>query len=85
MIVWDMDKDLESELFEMADDNLLLWDAYGKPYFATERKVIFPEQLCAVTAFDFQGQVEKLSKTQSQLSSHFGHKVDGKNHNWLIF
>ena len=53
MIVWDMDKDLESELYEIADDKLLLWDAYGKPYFATERKVIFPEQLCAVTAFDF--------------------------------
>lgn len=84
-IVWDMEQSLESDIFEVEDEKLLLWDCHGQPYIATENKLIFPEQRCAVKAYDYDGLIKKLNQRESQLSTHFGHRVDGKNHNWLVF
>lgn len=43
VIIWDMDKDLEGESYEIEEDYLVVWDIKGKPYIVTEKKAIFPE------------------------------------------
>lgn len=63
----------------------MVWDINGKPYIVTDKKAIFPEQRCAVTCYDYEGAIQRFKQKKSKLSVHKGHRVDGKNHNWLIF
>ena len=85
VIIWDMDKDLEGESYEIEEDYLVVWDINGKPYIVTDSKAIFPEQRCAVTSYDYEGAIQRFKAKKAKLSVHKGHRVDGKNHNWLIF
>jgi hypothetical protein len=80
-----MDHDIEGESYEIEEDYIVVWDIKGKPYIFTEKKAIFPEQRCAVTAFDYEGAIKRFNARKSRLSVHKGHRVDGKNHNWLVF
>ena len=85
VIWWNMDTDLEEESNEIRDDYLVLWGSAGNPYIITSKKVYFIKQRCAITAFDYEGAIEAFKENNSSLSVHKGHRVDGNNHNWLIF
>lgn len=61
IIVYDMEQKIESDLFEVENEKLLLWDCHGRPYIATENKLLFPEQRCAVKAYDYGSLVKKLN------------------------
>jgi hypothetical protein len=65
IIVWDMEQKLESEMFEVEDEKLLLWDSHGRPYIATENKLLFLEQRCAVKAYDYDSLIKNLNKRES--------------------
>lgn len=80
-----MDRDEEEESNEIRDPYLVLWGSAGNPYIVTDKKVYFIKQRCAITAFDYRGAIEAFKKNTSPLSVHKGHRVDGVNHNWLIF
>lgn len=76
----------ENEAYEIKDDYLVIWDSSGKPYIATEDKLYMAEYRCAITAYDYKGIIQQFKKNQtSTLSVHKGHRVDSKNHNWIIF
>ena len=75
----------ENEAYEINEDYLVIWDSSGKPYIATENKLYMTEQRCAITAYDYSGIIESFKQNKSILSVHKGHRVDSKNHNWLIF
>jgi hypothetical protein len=60
-----MEQNLESHIFEIEDEKLLLWDIHGRPYIATENKLIFPEQHCAVKAYDYDNLINKLNQRKS--------------------
>jgi hypothetical protein len=55
-----MENDLEGESYEIDEHYIVVWDINGKPYIVTENKAIFPEQRCSVTAFDYEGAIEKF-------------------------
>ena len=87
VIWWNLDKKAEEETYEIRDGDLVLWGSAGNPYIITESKVLFIKQRCAITAFDYEGAIEAFNQgSQGQaISVHKGHRVDGMNHNWLIF
>lgn len=43
VIIWNMEKDIEAESYEIEEDYLVVWDINGKPYIVTDKKAIFPE------------------------------------------
>lgn len=82
IFIWNIDTDTEEESWDVEGDYRLLWDSDGNPYIITKDIVIFTEKKCSIKAFDL-----KNFNTQSEVESTMnkGHRVDGKNHNWLIF
>jgi hypothetical protein len=64
----------------------ILWDKNGYPYIAQDKEVIFTNERTTIKAFDFQDFDDlESSNSNAELGNHKGYRVDGKNHNWLIF
>jgi hypothetical protein len=65
---------------------VVLWDSQGVPYIVTKDKVFFTKQRCAIKAYQYDDMVNTfLYENKSRLGIRNGHRVDHKNHNWLIF
>lgn len=86
--IWNVKANVEIDAYDIADkDYQILWDAKGNIYLVTSnKKVIFTKERCAIKAYDFQDNEELSNSLQhNQISYQTGHRIDGKNHNWLIF
>lgn len=63
-----------------------MWDASGSVYIVTDQNVILTKEKCCIKAFDFQDAKELNNAIQHpQISFQKGHRVDEKNHNWILF
>jgi hypothetical protein len=73
------------EAFDVGKDYDIIWDKLGNPYIINGKTVIFNEQKCSITAFDFEPFQEGLQEGSSnQLSNQRSHRFDYEHHNWLI-
>mmetsp|Transcript_18470 Transcript_18470/g.28333 ORF Transcript_18470/g.28333 Transcript_18470/m.28333 type:complete len:289 (-) Transcript_18470:1329-2195(-) len=84
VISWDLKTNTEIECNDIEEEYVIIWDRVGKPYIVTKDKVIFQLQKCSLRTFDYEIDFEML-KDLKGLTFHKGHRLDGKNHNWLIF
>ena len=51
-----------------------------------DNKIIFCKERCGIKAFDFHPIKEIIdTNNNSKISNDKGHRLDGKNHNWMIF
>jgi hypothetical protein len=72
----------ENDAFDIEDDYIIIWDQEGAPFIVTEKKIYFVNQRCAITAYDYKGLMADFGKNQNQKLK--GHRMDSKNHNWIM-
>ena len=84
IISWDIDNNTEFSCNDIEEEYLVIWDSRGLPYIATSEKIIFCSNNCALKAFSYEIDFETVNSLKD-LTFHKGHRLDGKNHNWIIF
>ena len=82
VIIWDTQADREYESFDLGKKSKTFYDSDGNHYITEDQKVIVTEQGVTLKSFD----VETVFNYKNlAFSSSKGHKMDTKNHNWIIF
>ena len=52
-IMWDVNRDVESALFDIERDNYqLFWDSQGSPYITSENRTLIAQQGVQLTFYD---------------------------------
>lgn len=70
----------------MKDKYIVIWDIDGCPYLVTDDQVYFTAKRCMITAYEIKGLVDQLilEKDTTTFDHTKGHKIDFKNHNWVL-
>ena len=70
----------------MKEEYIVIFDIHGCPYIITDQSVYFTNRRCMITAYEIQGLVSELiqEKGNATFDHTKGHKVDFKNHNWIL-
>ena len=86
VVIWDLENDTEKNTFEVDKNHQIIWDYKGIPYLVMEDKTIFTEELCAIKAFECNDSINLINSSPNiHISDVRGHRMDGKNHNWILF
>ena len=83
LLSWNLEEDTENDAFDIDEEYAIIWDTHGTPFIVTERKIYFVRERCAITAYDYKGLLSDFNNN-SDIQKYKGHRVDAKNHNWLI-
>ena len=84
VISWNVNSNTEFSCNDIEEEYVVIWDRSGFPYIVTPQRVFFCAQTCQLKTFDFQIDFSSLNQLKD-LTFHKGHRLDGKNHNWIIF
>lgn len=79
-------KNIENEGYDVQGPHEIIWDEKGNFYIAhSTDKVIFTHMNGNMPSYKIQDLQDLKRENNSQFRLCNGVKVDGKNHNWLIF
>ena len=96
VLAWDLSLDYELSSFDVEAPFIVQLDHDGNAYVIHKGTVSFASENCSLNVFSFDDEdlrklYEKDLKNRSNrmefgyLSLSRGHRVDGKNHNWVLF
>lgn len=81
VIVWDLEKDLEINSFDVEKDAIFFQDEDGNPYIAEKDYIVMCKEGCRLTCFNFN--IAEVEVPKFDFSS--GNRVEIKTHNWMVF
>jgi hypothetical protein len=84
--MWDVNRDVESALFDIERDNYqLFWDSKGSPYITSENRTLIAQQGVQLTFYDVEdiNLRDKAKQNRTEFGSEYGHCFDSKFHNWV--
>jgi hypothetical protein len=81
VIQWDIERDLEMQSFDCAENALFFQDEKGNPFLAERDVLIMMETGARIKCYNFD--VAEFS--QAIFDFGLGNRIEIKTHNWLIF
>jgi len=75
---------LETNSFDVGQNCRIFFDAEGGVYATEKDNVILCEQCVSVKSFDVS-KVNLAGNDQLYFQYYKGHRLDHKNHNWILF
>ena len=83
IIVWDLEKDLEINSFDVDSAALFFQDGNGDPYIAENDYIINCRQKCKLKCYNIR--VNDFNTDNVKFGFKTGHRVERQTHNWIIF
>lgn len=81
IIVWDLEKDLEKQSFDVESDALFFQDKAGNPFMAENNYIINCSMGCRLKCYKFSVKDFELPS----FGFMYGHRVAFDTHNYIIF
>ena len=82
MIIWDLNKDLEQESFDLDSNALFFQDSKGSPYLAEKNYIINCRSGCRQLCYNFK--VSDFDVENATFRFQYGHRVENDTENWII-
>lgn len=82
-ILWNMDKNIEIEAFDLSTRAVCLYDSKGSSYIAEDDRILICNQGVSLKSYNVETFESK--KNNLQFKYFKGHRFDYKNHNWILF